>query len=219
MWFFGYIVGTLAAIVDLILVIISVTVPDDSMWGAVVVLTLVVVGLFVSSTKARKAKKTQKERAAAQNRPFMEDSALTLIEQGGLPVIVGTPVILEEGETAHYYAPAIRSVTKTRVVGHKGGGAGVSVRVAKGVSVRTGGGSSQNVRGDVTDDFTGAVVLTNRRLVFLHNQSGFECRLANVSAVTPAAGSVLIQAGSKSYQVTVARTDLFETVLQSVIGQ
>lgn len=52
MWFFGYIVGTLAAIVDLILVIISVTVPDDSMWGAVVVLTLVVVGLFVSSTKA-----------------------------------------------------------------------------------------------------------------------------------------------------------------------
>lgn len=112
MWFFGYIVGTLAAIVDLILVIISVTVPDDSMWGAVVVLTLVVVGLFVSSTKVRKAKKTQKERAAAQNRPFMEDSALTLIEQGGLPVIVGTPVILEEGETAHYYAPAIRSVTK-----------------------------------------------------------------------------------------------------------
>ncbi len=95
----------------------------------------------------------------------MEDSALTLIEQGGLPVIVGTPVILDEGETAHHYTPAIRSVTKTRVVGHKGGGAGVSVRVAKGVS-----------------------------------------------AVTPAAGS-------KSYQLAVARSDLFEAVLQSVIGK
>ena len=219
MWLFGYIVGTLAAIVDLILIIVSVSVPEDSAWGAVVVLTIVVAGLFFSSTKARKTKKAQKEHAAAQNRPFMEDSALTLIEQGGLPVIVGTPVILEEGEASHYYAPAIRSVTKTRVVGHTGGGAGVSVRVAKGVSVRTGGGSSRNVRSDVTDDFTGAVVLTNRRLVFLHNQAGFECRLTSVSAVTPTAGSVLIQAGSKSYQVTVARSDLFETVLQSVIGQ
>lgn len=219
MWLFGYIVGTLAAIVNLLLIIVSISVPEDSMWGAVVVLTIIVAGLFFSSTKARKTKKAQKERAAAQNRPFMEDSALTLIEQGGLPTIVGTPLILEEGETAHYYAPAVRSVTKTRVVGHTGGGAGVSVRVAKGVSVRTGGGSSQNVRGDVTDEFTGAVVLTNRRLVFIHNQSGFECRLASVSAVTTAAGSVLIQAGSKSYQVTVARTDLFETVLRSVMGQ
>jgi len=219
MWFFGYIVGTLAAIVDLILVIISVTVPDASMWGAVVVLTLVVVGLFVSSTKARKAKKTQKERAAAQSRPFMEDSALTLIEQGGLPLIVGTPVILEEGEAAHYYAPAIRSVTKNRVVGHTGGGAGVSVRVAKGVSVRTGGGSSQNVRSDVTDDFTGAVVLTNRRLVFLHNQAGFECKLSSVSAVTPLTDSILIQSGAKSYQLSVARSDLFETVLRAVVGK
>lgn len=219
MWLFGYIVGTLAAIVDLVLIIVSVSVPEDSMWGAVVVLTIIVASLFFSSTKARKTKKAQKERAAAQNRPFMEDSALTLIEQGGLPTIVGTPLILEEGEAAHYYAPAVRSVTKTRVVGHTGDGAGVSVRVAKGVSVRTGGGSSQNVRGDVTDEFTGAVVLTNRRMVFIHNQSGFECRLASVSVVTPSDGSVLIQAGSKSYQVTVARTDLFEKVLRSVMGQ
>lgn len=219
MWLFGYIVGTLAAIVDLILIIVSVSVPEDSAWGAVVVLTIVVAGLFFSSTKARKAKKTQKEQAAAQNRLFMEDSALTLIEQGGLPVIVGTPVILEEGEAAHYYAPAIRSVTKTRVVGHTGGGAGVSVRVAKGVSVRTGGGSSQNVRGDVTDDFTGAVVLTNRRLVFLNNQAGFECKLSSVSAVTTLTNSILIQSGAKSYQLSVARSDLFETVLREVVGK
>lgn len=219
MWLFGYIVGTLAAIVDLVLIIVSVSVPEDSMWGAVVILTIVVAGLFFSSTKARKTKKAQKERAATQSRPFMEDSALTLIEQGGLPTIVGTPVVLEEGEAAHYYAPAIRFVTKNRIVGHTGGGAGVSVRVAKGVSVRTGGGSSQNVRSDVTDDFTGAVVLTNRRLVFLHNQAGFECKLSSVSSVTPLTDSILIQSGVKSYQLSVARSDLFETVLRAVVGR
>lgn len=219
MWLFGYVVGTLAAIVDLVLVIVSVSVPEDSMWGTVAVLTVVVVGLFLSSAKARKANKAKRNREAAQSRPFMEDSALALIEQGELPTVVGTPLILEEGETAHYYAPAIRSVTKTRVVGRTGGGSGVSVRVAKGVSIRTSGGSSQNVRGDVTDDFKGAVVLTNRRLVFLHNQSGFECRLSGISAVTPVNSSVLIQAGSKSYQLSVARSDLFETVLYSIVGK
>lgn len=219
MWLFGYVVGVLAAVVDLVLIVISISVPEDSMWGTVVVLTVVVVGLFISSTKAKKNKKIQKERAAAQSRPFMEDSALAIIEQGGLPEITGTPVVLEEGEKVHFYAPAIRSVTKNRVVGHTGGGAGVSVRVAKGVSVRTGGGSSQNVRSDVTDDFTGAVILTNRRLVFLHNQAGFECKLSSVSALTPLSDSILIQSGSKSYQLSVARSDLFETVIQAVVGK
>lgn len=219
MWLFGYVMGVLAAIVDLVLIIVSISVPEDSVWGAVAVLTVVVIGLFISSTREKNNKKAQKERAAAQSRPFMEGSALALIEQGGLPEITGTPVVLEEGEVAHYYAPAIRSVTKNRVVGHTGGGAGVSVRVAKGVSVRTGGGSSQNVRSDVTDDFTGAVVLTNRRLVFLHNQAGFECRLSSVSAVTPLTDSILIQSGAKSYQLSVARSDLFETVFRAVVGK
>ncbi len=64
MWLFGYVFGILAAIVDLVLIIVSASVPEDSMWGAVVVLTIVVVALFVSSTKARAARKVQKERAA-----------------------------------------------------------------------------------------------------------------------------------------------------------
>lgn len=215
----GYIVGVLAAIVDLVLIIISLTVPEDSMWGGVVALTIIVVGLFYSLRQAKKVKAAQKAMAEAQSRPHITDEGLAVIEGGGLIELHETPLTLEEGEVAHYYAPAIRYVTKTRVVGHTGGGAGVSVRVAKGVSVRTGGGSSRAVRGDVTDTFVGDIVLSNRRLVFVHAQGGFECRLNGISLIQPDSDGVLIQAGSKTFQIAVARQDLFEKVLQTVSRQ
>ena len=194
--------GILAAIVDLILVIVSIAVPEVSLWGWIVVLTIVTVGLFCSANKVKKQKEA---RQAAQ--------------VGELPVVTGTPVLLEEGEVAHYYAPATKIVTKNKAVGRTGSGAGVRVRVAKGVSVSTGGGSSRTVYGEVTETYSGAIVLTNRRIVFIHNQAGFECKISALTAVTPVDGSVVVQAGSKTYQFSVARQDLFVSALSMVTGK
>ena len=204
--------GILAAIVDLILVIVSIAVPEVSLWGWIVVLTIVTVGLFFSANKVKK----QKE---ARHTPFMEETAISAIAQGELPVVTGTPVLLEEGEVAHYYAPATKIVTKNKAVGRTGSGAGVRVRVAKGVSVSTGGGSSRTVYGEVTETYSGAIVLTNRRIVFIHNQAGFECKISALTAVTPVDGSVVVQAGSKTYQFSVARQDLFVSALSMVTGK
>lgn len=217
MWLLGYIFGALTLVIDLVLIILSIVLTESTMWGGVILFTILTIILFVSSSKASKMKKVQKEYKLAQNRPLMEDTDLMLIEQGHLPVVTETPAILKEGETAHYYAPATRSVTKTKVIGHTGGGAGVSVRVAKGVTLRTGSGASQSIRGNVTDKYTGAVVLTNQRLIFLHSQAGFECKLTSITAITPMSNSIMIQVSSKSYQLLVARNDLFETVLRSVM--
>lgn len=220
---FGYIVCVLAAIVDLVLIIVSLTVPEDSVWGGVVALTIIIVGLFYSLQRAKKAKADQKAKkeadAKAMDTPYITDEGLAIIEGGGLIDLQRTPLIPEEGEVVHYYAPAIRYVTKNRVVGHSGAGAGVSVRVAKGVSIRTGGGSSRAIRGNVTDTFVGDIVLSNRRLVFINAQGGFECRLNSISSVQPDPDGVLIQAGLKSFQIAVARQDLFNKVLHTVSRQ
>lgn len=84
-----------------------------------------------------KQKEARQAAQVARNTPFMEETAISAIAQGELPVVTGTPVLLEEGEVAHYYAPATKIVTKNKAVGRTGSGAGVRVRVAKGVSVRT----------------------------------------------------------------------------------
>ena len=208
--------GILAAIVDLILVIVSIAVPEVSLWGWIVVLTIVTVGLFFSANKVKKQKEARQAAQVARNTPFM---AISVIAQGELPVVTGTPVLLEEGEVAHYYAPATKIVTKNKAVGRTGSGAGVRVRVAKGVSVSTGGGSSRTVYGEVTETYSGAIVLTNRRIVFIHNQAGFECKISALTAVTPVDGSVVVQAGSKTYQFSVARQDLFVSALSMVTGK
>lgn len=211
--------GILAAIVDLILVIVSIAVPEVSLWGWIVVLTIVTVGLFFSANKVKKQKEARQAAQVARNTPFMEENAISAIAQGELPVLTGTPVLLEEGEVAHYYAPATKIVTKNKAVGRTGSGAGVRVRVAKGVSVSTGGGSSRAVYGEVTETYSGAIVLTNRRIVFIHNQAGFECKISALTAVTPVDGSVVVQAGSKTYQFSVARQDLFVSALSMVTGK
>lgn len=146
--------GILAAIVDLILVIVSIAVPEVSLWGWIVVLTIVTVGLFFSANKVKKQKEARQAAQVARNTPFMEENAISAIAQGELPVVTGTPVLLEEGEVAHYYAPATKIVTKNKAVGRTGSGAGVRVRVAKGVSVSTGGGSSRTVYGEVTETYS-----------------------------------------------------------------
>ena len=81
--------GILAAIVDLILVIVSIAVPEVSLWGWIVVLTIVTVGLFCSANKVKKQKEARQAAQVARNTPFMEESAISAIAQGELPVVTG----------------------------------------------------------------------------------------------------------------------------------
>mgnify|MGYP007129892264 CR=1 FL=1 len=78
--------GILAAIVDLILVIVSIAVPEVSLWGWIVVLTIVTVGLFFSANKVKKQKEARQAAQVARNTPFMEENAISAIAQGELPV-------------------------------------------------------------------------------------------------------------------------------------
>ncbi len=212
--------GILAAIVDLILVIVSIAVPEVSLWGWIVVLTIVTVGLFFSANKVKKQKESQtggtsgqKHAVHGRNRDFSDRTGRTSCCNRGRRFFwkkAKSPIITRRRR---------RLSRRTRAVGRTGSGAGVRVRVAKGVSVSTGGGSSRTVYGEVTETYSGAIVLTNRRIVFIHNQDGFECKISALTAVTPVDGSVVVQAGSKTYQFSAARQDLFVSALSMVTGK
>jgi hypothetical protein len=162
--------------------------------------------------------KRQKAARAEANKAYMTDQDLQTIQAGGLPSVSGVPVVLADGEVAHYFAPARRYITKTKAIGRTGSGGGVRVRVAKGVSVAAGGGASQTVYDDVTDSFPGQIVLTDRRIVFLAQQNGFDCKLDAISAITPEGDRIMIQAGAKNYRLLVAQQGHFAKVLDKVVG-
>lgn len=210
--------GVLTLVLAGVAALVSATTPAEYKtgieWGIAAIFLVLAVLCFWRGAKAGARKKAK--RAAAQQ-AFMTDQELEQIQAGVLPVLPGVPVVLGEGEVAHFFGPARRYITKTKAVGRTGSGGGVSVRVAKGVSLRTGGGASQTVYNDVTDSFVGQVILTNRRIVFLSKQNGFDCKLDAISAITPEGDRLMIQAGAKTYRLTVERQGHFAKALDMVV--
>ncbi len=89
------------------------------------------------------------------------------LRRGHMPTAEPSPILLHSGEQLHVVVPAI--LVEERVVGRsfQGSGGGISVRVAKGVSLRTGGGKGRSVaERDYVRVAAGNLCVTSRRLVF-----------------------------------------------------
>lgn len=118
---------------------------------------------------------------------------------GTLPKVDDSPVMLADGEQAVYACHATRVETKNRRLGTTGSGTGASFRVAKGVSLRTGGTGSQSVYGDVEMVHAGEFVVTTERIVFVATSRAFEEKLSSISAVSVDGDCLAIMSAKESY--------------------
>lgn len=118
---------------------------------------------------------------------------------GTLPKVDNSPVILADGEQAVYACHAERIETKNRKLGTTGSRAGISFRVAKGVSLRTGGKGSESIYGDVEMVHAGEFVVTTKRVVFVATSRAFEEKTASISAVAVDGDCLAIVAAKESY--------------------
>lgn len=141
--------------------------------------------------------------------PTLEDQGIHISQEdleafkscGKLPQISNSPVMLVEGEQAVYACRAERIETKNRRLGTTGGGVGGSVRIAKGVSIRTGGTGSKSIYGDVEMVHGGEFVVTTDRIVFVANSRAFEEKLSGISAVSVDSGCLAIMTGKENYSM------------------
>lgn len=101
----------------------------------------------------------------------------------GMPIIHYTGFFTQLGECIIYAAPAQTFKDKNQVVGYTGKSAGVSFRVAKGVSIRTGSSGGRPIRGSVRDHNYGDLIITNKRVVFVGKDDSFDFSIEKVSAV------------------------------------
>ena len=96
-------------------------------------------------------------------------------------VVPAPGISLNEGEVCYYCKAASAVHQKNVVTGRTSGGAGVSFRVAKGVSIRTGGGNSQVIRENVNECFEGTLYITNIRIILLAPKYGFDLYISKIS--------------------------------------
>lgn len=93
-------------------------------------------------------------------------------------------IILREGELCHYQAPAMSLVIKNEVVGHTGGSSGASFRIAKGVTIRTGGYRGHSVRDNVSYKYPGIFSMTSQRII-MTGEKAFEYPISKLTSLTP----------------------------------
>lgn len=118
-------------------------------------------------------------------KPAAEPGQTTSQQSGkAAAAIKSSPVLLKDGEVVLLSEYAVRYITKNRKIGMTAGFGGVSVPVGKGVRARVGGVKGQSVFADITEKYHGELVLTNKRIVFVAAQRGFEFTLGRISVIT-----------------------------------
>lgn len=215
--------GVLFSVMSFFLALVRIAITDGTSAGMewpAIIFAIIAFVMFKKAHKGRQMKiQRRKDEYNKQNRTFLTEDELNSIASGILPKIQKAPIIPAEGEVVHFYAPAGRYITKKKAVGRTGSGGGISVRVAKGVSLRSGGGASTTIYGNVTDGFIGQVVLTNQRIIFIAKQNGFECKLKTISSITKEDDGTMIQSGAKTYRLVVEKQGYFDKALSMVVNE
>lgn len=138
------------------------------------------------------------------------------INRGGLPNIQLDILNLGADEFCCYVDYASTYKDKTKVVGYTGKSAGVSVRIAKGLSYRTGGTGSQAIRNTERTTYNGYLILTNKRIIFTSPGVSFDKPINKVSSIVNISNGLVFQIGQKSYEIQVATAYLFNRALNTL---
>lgn len=145
-----------------------------------------------------------------------EKKVIQAFDSGNIPHIETNLIILKNGEFASFESPAFMTITKNKLVGSKGSGGGVSVRVAKGLYVRSGSSGSRKIYKDVDETYPGTFIVTNKRMVFLNPQKGFEITYPKLTSVYSDGNSLSLQSQSKGYNISVITPSVVAALIQAI---
>ena len=133
---------------------------------------------------------------------IMPAGAIGQIRRGILTSMNTNQLMLTNGEVCHFSERAIR-VTEKKSKHYEGGSNGVSIRIAKGVTYRTG-----RYKGIPVEDISyvkikGLLYITNKRIVFVSDGQAFEKKFKSVTACVPYSNAIKLQFGNTNITLMV----------------
>ena len=209
LYIIGMIITIFCSLFGLLLFIIGLSDPIISMavCGGIIMIASVFGTIFIG----KRLSKITRYKNQIKHDVVFEDSAIidkTQLEAQVSPeqklqqqIVENPHISLYDGEVCYYCNTASAIHQKNIVTERISGGAGVSLRVAKGISIRTGGGNSQVIRENVNEYFDGTLYITNIRIILLSPKYGFDIYISKITQLLYKDFGLEIFSGSKCYQV------------------
>lgn len=125
------------------------------------------------------------------------------IKNGRLPRLNTDTIFTQKGEYIHYIDKAIllkdktKKHYKTKNMGFSGPG------LFKGDRIHFGEAKAEPVEEIITEQFKGILYVTNKRVIFVNKDNGFDKAYRYLSAVTPYSNGIELQYGSTTYSLLV----------------
>lgn len=152
---------------------------------------------FVATYKYKRRKQA-KELGKRSQAQFVEQKKE--IDAGNLPVL-NVDMRLYAGEQVHWCGSA--ELMETKTLGYSAGTAGVSVRVASGLVVRTGGIKGGAIK-DLVSVASGNLAATSRRLVFTGDLKSFDVQLSKVNHIEKMTDGLVIHADGRARILSIS---------------
>lgn len=150
------------------------------------------------------------------SKSLMGSAGIKAINEGKLPNIQVKNLNLAVDETCCYADNAYTFKDKTITTGYTSRTNGVSIRLAKGLSYRTGGGNSQAIRQNQRTTYNGVLYITNRRIIFTSQDESFDKTFDKITSVQEMSDGLLIQIGSHTYSIITKTHSEFIKVFNMV---
>lgn len=136
-----------------------------------------------------------------KRRKEQEAIALKQLQAQPLTEIRPSKALLKPSEKA--YAAVLANLMEVQTVGYSAGTAGVSVRIAKGLTVRTGGIRGKAEKGMV-NVASGELVITDNRVLFSGDRKSFDIPLGKLLNATNYSDGFGFSDNKKTYTLTTA---------------
>ncbi|WP_313583976.1 hypothetical protein [Lacrimispora sp.] len=144
------------------------------------------------------------------------EAAIQSLRAGNIPRLDTSSLILKEGEFSSFECDTYTSTVKNKLVGSTGSGGGVSVKVVKGLYLRSGTFGSRRIYKDVVEKYHGKFIVTNKRLVFLNSDKGFEIPYPKLTSVYSSGDTLNIQSQNKSFGVYLSSPEIIEELIKAI---
>ena len=142
---------------------------------------------------------------------------LANIRAGRLEAVKPSEALLRPGETA--YATVRAKLYAQQTVGYRAAGRGVSIKVMKGLTFRSGGGRAAQQK-QIVEIAAGELVVTDQRIIFAGDRKSFEIPFAKLINYHQLADGFTISSGATTHHLVCGRgptTEIFGAVLHRLL--